>query len=545
MSTEDIEYVERASGLSLDGDKPPEARRAAASRPSERQIASPPPGRAGAAIQHSEGPKTDWFDFFLAAGVAPQICERYATAFDRDQMSEDSLQDVNAGVLRTLGLKEGDILRVMKHLDNKYGRSRPPLGSSDSANGDGLFSGPNGRLRDNTSGKGRPAPPVETNNTVDPRVFEQSSLKKDQPVDGAMATPLTSAPSKPPRTTGFDDDAWDNKPSSIPPAPPAPTQPQRPAVTGAMSELSLLSPPLQPTPAPQPPQPQSTQTLQTQPTGADPNFFNQLAQPSQIPPRQRPQPTGQLPNQSSMLPPPPTRPMSTPALQPNLQQPQALRPQMTGIAPPGQSMNDLMNNQRMQALYAQQTGFGGYAQPNGLLPQQTGFQPYMQAMQPQQTGYPPQGFLTQQATGFMPQAQFQQPYLTAQPTGSPFADSARAPFIPQPTGFGQPPFLASQPTGINSYMPLMPQRTGINGFGQPPAQLPQIGQQSQGQGQAQIQPLVPQKTGPAPPIRFGVQSAQKLVAQPTGRRANLAQASKFSPRAGMCVGGWGLWLTVM
>lgn len=42
------------------------------------------------------------------------------------------------------------------------------------------------------------------------------------------------------------------------------------------------------------------------------------------------------------------------------------------------------------------------------------------------------------------------------------------------------------------------------------------------------QPLVPQKTGPAPQIRFGVQNAKKLTPQPTGK-ASLANASKFNP----------------
>jgi hypothetical protein len=37
---------------------------------------------------------------------------------------------------------------------------------------------------------------------------------------------------------------------------------------------------------------------------------------------------------------------------------------------------------------------------------------------------------------------------------------------------------------------------------------------------------VPQKTGPAPKVAFGVQAAKKLTPQPTGR-ANLANASKF------------------
>ncbi|CRK45727.1 hypothetical protein BN1723_001070, partial [Verticillium longisporum] len=47
---------------------------------------------------------------------------------------------------------------------------------------------------------------------------------------------------------------------------------------------------------------------------------------------------------------------------------------------------------------------------------------------------------------------------------------------------------------------------------------------------AQIQPLQPQQTGPAPPVRFGVTGeAKRLALQPTGRRANLSQATPNNP----------------
>lgn len=40
-------------------------------------------------------------------------------------------------------------------------------------------------------------------------------------------------------------------------------------------------------------------------------------------------------------------------------------------------------------------------------------------------------------------------------------------------------------------------------------------------------PLKPQKTGPPPPVRFGISpDLNKLMPQQTGRRANLSQASK-------------------
>lgn len=126
MAIEDLEYVERATGVSLEDDKPLSdiKRRSTLSAKDRKGQAS---GRAGATIDHSkqkpEGSGYDWFDFFLKAGVSPYQCERYAFNFDKDSMDENVLSDITPSVLRTLGLKEGDILRVMKYLDNKFGRS--------------------------------------------------------------------------------------------------------------------------------------------------------------------------------------------------------------------------------------------------------------------------------------------------------------------------------------------------------------------------------------------------------------------------------------
>jgi actin cytoskeleton-regulatory complex protein SLA1 len=207
-------------------------------------------------------------------------------------------------------------------------------------------------------------------------------------------------------------------------------------------------------------------------------------------------------------------------------------------------------------------------------------------LQPQATGFPQQnqGFgqygLAPQQTGFQPQqqfGQFQQPYVNGNATGSPFADPPRQQFQQQPSNLQ---FQQSSPQGgVNSFLPpaLQPQRTGygspppqINGFGQgiqpqqtgfqQPLQAQATGYQAQpfqpqptGFGQPQqngfgnfqqssvppvpplppmpqlptIAPLVAQKTGPAPDIKFGPQP-KKLTPQPTGRRANLAHACKLS-----------------
>src|SRR5271163_2594412 len=102
MSVEDVQYVERTSG---------------------RQSSPPPPKPP----PDSEKPRAkkiefDWYAFFLECGVEYNVCQRYAVAFERDQMDESILPEINPQTLRTLGVREGDILRIMKRLDEKFGR---------------------------------------------------------------------------------------------------------------------------------------------------------------------------------------------------------------------------------------------------------------------------------------------------------------------------------------------------------------------------------------------------------------------------------------
>lgn len=559
MSIEDIEYVERALGVSLDEDKPlSEVKRAKSSRANANRE---PANKVGASIEPAK-PDYDWFQFFLSCDVAVGLCERYAQAFTKDSMDESVLPDVDAGVLRNLGLREGDIIKVMRFLDKKFGRDGKKrnvsfAGDEEDASGGGLFSGPGGTLRNNTR-KGRPAPAVQTNDSVDPKAFSQ---QKESSAHGSdSSSPATSRPKVVEKNNagGFDDDAWDVKPARQPepevkptptPEPKAPTaaEPQRPP-TQAMQDLSLLTAPLEPTKTQptttipsvtQPPPP--PQQTQPQPQGATPSFFTGIPQqqtgisptplaqsvPAQplnlgLGNRQRPLPPQMTGNQGALMPPPPpSRPLSAPqSAQPSGFAPPPLQPQMTGIAPPGQSLNDL-SQQRMQ-------------------------QQYMGSFQPQPTG---QGMMPfNPGTGIQAQAgfgagQFMQPQMTGVPqTQSPFSDPRPQQFSPiqnQPTGYpgGFQPTqqYPQQPGGVNSFLPpaLEPQRTGM-----PPMQPQPTGFGGFGQGfnagmnNATVQqpspaPLQPQKTGPAPPVRFGV--ADKIVPQPTGRRANLAHATPDNP----------------
>jgi hypothetical protein len=549
MSVEDLEFVEKATGVSLDELKP----LSDIKRRSSRRAVS-----AGATVQKK--PEYDWFDFFLTSGVDPQICERYSQAFNRDNIGEENMEDITPQLLRTLGFKEGDILRVMKNLDNKFNRKRQVSLEESAANGS-LFSGPGGALKNNTA-KGRPVPPLETKNELDPNLLKQGTGGDDK-----KATLLASAPTPDKKITkGFDDNAWERRASKTtttayqPPATASPPPPAaKPAITPGMADLSLLSPPLQPTPAPQPaPEPQATLAVATppaqpsQPTGANPSLFEQLAKAPQAQPKQRPnQPQpAQNPAVSSLIAPPPGRSASAPQNpnQPSGFQPPPLQPQLTGYnnvplrmqttaAPAGQSMSDitqqrLFQQQNASFLQAQPTGFQGNQgfnqfQQNGLMPQPTGYSGQFGQNQPGSFG----GFQPQ-PTGFQ-NPSFQQALVNSQQTGSPFADPPRAPFQPQATGFGpqgyNPSPLQPQPTGVNAFLPpaLQPQATGIpaNQFGNQsfsPPPVPPIPPQQQAPA-----PLIPQKTGPPPPVRFGVGGGKKLAPQPTGRRANLSNASKY------------------
>ncbi|KAF3287597.1 cytoskeletal protein binding protein [Orbilia oligospora] len=580
MSKQDLEYVERKTGLSLDEDKPLSDLRgkhkasvttAISAGPS---TSSAPKSPIGITVDRSKGSGNtsvndyDWFEFFLNCGVDVHACQRYANNFAKDSMDESILPEINQAVLRTLGLKEGDILRVMKFLDNKYGRKKEEV----TGNGDGqqsLFTNPDGGLKNNTR-RERPAPGVQTSDVVDPKMLEQRKP--------------TPEPSKMQENSAKDNDPWVPKPSkqeSEPPksASPAPqqvtaapaetqAQPKPQPPTGALRELSLLDEPLRPTvvaPAPSaeqsapvlspPAQPSSAPPQQTwQPPPANilaaplsvyqqpaqqtsptsPPYINYqqtgVLQPqhtafqtqplqAQATARQRPQAPQIAQNLGGLVPPPPQRPQSTPA-QNFPQQIQPLVPAITGyqnvssVAPQGQlSMQQQLQQAEFQRqLQAQQA----LQQQQALLQQQQAA-----ALQPQLTAVPnnfgiPQinyGGIAVQPTGYgQPQLGFNNTLLP-QPTGSALG--------PLPPPF-KPTVDLSLPT------PLLPQNTAVqqqqNGFGN------QFGAGNINKNlMPALAPLKPQATGPAPAVKFGV-TPSKLAPQPTGvRKANLNAATPENP----------------
>lgn len=526
MSVEDLEYVERITGLSLDEDKPLSYVKNQQGQQSHQQRLQQQKPQSGITIEKpssgaSQDKKNeyDWFDFFLGCGIDLGQCQRYALNFQKENMDETFLPELTASSMRSLGMKEGDIIRATKFLDNKYNRNGSDGGKKAVSFGSTEVIGENGGR------KGRPAPAVVTSDTVDLNAF----LQKPSP------PPASKSPGGSPG--GFEDDAWAPKPSkqveSLKPAtPPVPTQPTPPPPAPApvvhpdIAGLSLDTPPLQPTTV-SPPPPQTSISSQ-------PSFAAQA--------RQRPAAPSSAGSATGSLipPPPPQRPISAPqTFQPNPMGSAPLQPQMTGLpltstAPPGQlSMADQLHNMRMAQIQQQQESLAQTQRM--ILAQMTGANPLiahatgLTQQHQQQANIPPQqpsGFMNglptlQQPQPQIPQQSFQP--LINQPTG----------MMPQPTGMmGQPRMPQPTEMGMGMGMGMAGGMAGMRTPGQPitmpvnsllqPALVPQQ--------TGLMQPLKPQATGPPPPVRFGVQpGAPKLAPQPTGKRANLSQATPENP----------------
>ncbi|OBZ77078.1 Actin cytoskeleton-regulatory complex protein sla1 [Grifola frondosa] len=125
MSAEDMRYVEKLTAKksspprkSSDDDEPLELRRRSLVPEAARSSASKPPQK--------KGPSIDWFEFFLNAGCDVDDCTRYASSFERDKIDEALLPDITESTMRSLGLREGDIIRVKKAIDQR----QPKGGSS-------------------------------------------------------------------------------------------------------------------------------------------------------------------------------------------------------------------------------------------------------------------------------------------------------------------------------------------------------------------------------------------------------------------------------
>jgi len=369
----------------------------------------------------------DWFAFFLDAGVDMDDCTRYAARFDRDSLDETLIPELDASTLRSLGLKEGDILRVKRVVETKYAKKTPEQEAQIRADEDyakqlqehensgskgpppqappGLFTGPSGKLANNTR-RGRPEKKSSGPETVDDSAIAGAAdalsraTLSPTPPPPVVVSPAPEVKKEPPANliTGFDDDAWTIKPSSSKPASPAPgtsasvnTSPSaqngtdsllaqiqalRPANTGMASQntgssFDNLSKMVG--------QPRPVQPSQTGSSSGFPSQYGLGVQGSNMP-------MGQIQSQQSGNSNGARGPVAPVPSNQGLLNP--MQPNMTGMFVP--TRGSPVGQQPQQQMQPQQTGF--------MAQQYTGFAPQQQPMMMQPTGYA-QGF--QQGYGQM------------------------------------------------------------------------------------------------------------------------------------------------
>lgn len=512
MSSEDMRYVEKitASRNKRSTESSPEPRGASdddeplATRRHSLRLNSKP-----AQQPQKKKSRIDWFEFFLNAGCDVDDCTRYADAFERDKIDEAILGDINEGTMRSLGLREGDIIRVKRHIESSKPKNTTAKDDSTQLRNDeelalrlqeeeysgskrssapNLFAGPNGALKNNTQRRGRPTPSKTIPPTsVDANAISSASETIKRTGSPSLLSPISSpsvrAGSVPPPSSGFDDDAWTNRPSSAKPLTPTPTSPiQQPRTASVPPQPSAELPA-----APAIVETKSAPTSQTEQPGrtgsglaktTEDDVFNQLARLASL--------RTQSPAVAS-TPPQPQRPIisNNPSPSPVVVSPQqgfnsgmgvgnspvpiaqlqsgglSLQPQLTaapGLNGPRGPFAPVPSNQGLlQPLVPVRTAFtgfiptsasnnlgnnnsvgiGGGLQPqHTVLPQQTGF--VNQPVLSNPTGLhlnglgPTQGFPPQQ-TGFPNMSGFQTP--SPVPPVPPLPNFQSPGLLPTSTGF--------------------------------------------------------------------------------------------------------------
>jgi hypothetical protein len=356
-------------------------------------------------------------------------CTRYAANFERDRIDESILPDLEPTTLRSLGLREGDVIRVRKAIGNKFRDLTPEQKAQikedeelarklQEAENSGrgvpanLFTQSDGKLANNTR-RGRPEPRERkgTASSIDPSSIGAAADKLKESNGASSPTLLTPSPppapvaiAEPVKTapliSGFDDDAWVPRPNSAKPATPTPPAPPPPAPAPVISA----------------PQPQQTgSTLANQINNLHLNS-GQTAQPS---------------NNTDFLSQIPSN--------------RIVQPQQTGM---GFNSGLGMGSSNMpmgQLLSAQQTGAYGQQQPQSTgapLAPVPANQGLLNPLIPTQTGF----------NGFVPTR------------GSPAMNNNQQhnQMMPQATGYN----MNMGNNNNNMGMGMMPQQTGFNQYGQ-------------------------------------------------------------------------------
>ncbi|KAG2156026.1 hypothetical protein DEU56DRAFT_723571 [Suillus clintonianus] len=467
MSVEDVRYVER---LNTKNDKPPAApRRISDDDDQPLALKQKEVVRRATMSAQPKKPQTDWFEFFLNAGCDLDDCTRYATSFERDKIDEAILPDTTESTMRSLGLREGDIIRVTKHIQQKFAKPKKDTSQEQlirdeelarqlqeeengvrskgtSSPAPNLFAGPGGVLKNNTQRRGRPQPSKSLPPpSVDLHAIGTTSDQIKRTGSPLVLSPATLTPVQPPQrssstvpvTSGFDDDAWTNRPGSKPPAAASRAPSAPPVVATAPAIAPVLAAPAAPVPPPAAPVPVQAAATGNGLAKTDADIFDQLARLSQLKiNRPSPSPAPVAPS-SPVVPPPPPVSYSAGLGMGSSPTPigQHLQIQQTGAQGPRGPFAPVPANQSLlQPLIPTTTGFNNFVptRPYNASPFQ---------------GQAPPSFLSAQPTGFPGTTQPQAPpsFLSAQPTGFP---GTTQPLFSQPTGLPTSGPLLSQPTGM-------------------------------------------------------------------------------------------------
>ncbi|KAG8821342.1 cytoskeletal protein binding protein [Serendipita sp. 401] len=549
MSAEDMRFIEKFTGKSTstanDEDVPlGSLSRAAPAIAPPKQLSIPPQSssRSARSDPSQRKPTVDWFEFFLNAGCDMDDCTRYTQAFERDKIDETILPDMKQDTLRALGLREGDIIRVMKVIekrgsmglrknelpgvkeqiqaDENYahqlqeailtGKTPPPPPGplptkTPSAPAPNLFAGPRGALKDNTR-RGRPAPSNSRQTSINVDETALASASSQLGNSPTVATPGTfnrtpspnlidvnsNTASNATTKSGFDDDPWIIRPSSAkptspviavsPPAAPAsaPPAPAPPAVARtATPAVATLS-----TASLEVPQRPATTSPAIEALTQELELLKKIAELKRPP--SAPAPSLQAPVPPSIQPQATATPLSFNSLAAAASAP--FPPQQTGV----------YNNSLSVA-----NGVRGPFAPvpanesvllKPLIPTNTAMSGFIPT-RPNPTGVGPQPMLSQ-ATGLPQLSPFQ-----AQPQPSPFQAQPQPSFLqPQFTAF-QPQPMMMQRTGIPTLSPVMMQQTGSPfGYGSTPSPVPPV-------------PSIPSQFATGQPMSF---NPQPITTQPLG-----------------------------
>lgn len=454
MSPEDMQYVEERMNKKSRKSAPPrkvsdeddiplgEHRKSLQAESQPRK--APPP---------KKGPTIDWFEFFLNAGCDVDDCTRYATSFERDKIDEAILPDITDATMRSLGLREGDIIRVTKAIALRNPKKPDPSPSpqeqllrdealakqmqeeertgkarQSSSPAPNLFAGPDGVLK--PARRGRPQPSksgpasnvdISRINSASDNIQRTSSPMAMSPasVQTPARTGSVSAPA--PVVNGFDDDAWTPRPGSVKPTPTPPvTQPQ--ASTPAPAPTPPAAPPAPALPAAQPVQPAQHHLAKT----TESDIFDQLARLSSL--------RAQSP--AVVVPLPASPPVSSPS-------PASYRAGL-GMGPSPIPIGQHVQNQQSGLLSQNTSQQNGARGPYAPVPANQGL---LQPLIPTTTGFnnfvPTRNNFQSQPAQFQPQTQ--PSFIPSQITGYP---NNPQPMMSQPTGFPSMGPMAAQPTGM-------------------------------------------------------------------------------------------------